>query len=47
MPDKKICPLLCASALECPAAYACLKEACAWWVEDKQKCALCALGSKK
>lgn len=25
----------------------CVKEKCAWWVEDKQKCAITAMGGKK
>ena len=25
----------------------CIKEQCAWWLEDKQKCAITALGGKK
>lgn len=25
----------------------CIKEQCAWWIEDKQKCAMAAIGSVK
>ena len=25
----------------------CIKEQCAWWVEDKQKCAITAMGGEK
>lgn len=25
----------------------CVNELCAWWVEDKQKCAIALLGGKK
>lgn len=25
----------------------CIKEECAWWIEDKQKCAIAVLGAKK
>ena len=25
----------------------CIKEQCAWWVEDKQKCAITAMGGGK
>lgn len=25
----------------------CIKEQCAWWVEDKQKCAIAAIGGEK
>ena len=25
----------------------CVKEMCAWWLEDKQKCAIAMMGGKK
>lgn len=25
----------------------CVREQCAWWVEDKQKCAITVLGGRK
>lgn len=25
----------------------CIRENCAWWVEDKQKCAITAIGGEK
>ena len=25
----------------------CMKEKCAWWIEDKQKCAIAAIGCVK
>lgn len=25
----------------------CIKEQCAWWVEDKQKCAVAAIGGER
>ena len=46
--DNKICPLLLTSpAITNPAGWVCRKEACAWWVEDKQKCAITAMGGEK
>lgn len=26
---------------------ACIKEQCGWWVEDKQKCAVAAIGGER
>ena len=46
--DNKICPLFLASpAFEKIKGCECRKEACAWWVEDKQKCAITAMGGEK
>jgi hypothetical protein len=25
----------------------CIKEKCAWWIEDKQKCAVAAIGGER
>lgn len=25
----------------------CMEDACAWWIEDKQKCAVAVIGAKK
>ncbi len=43
----KICPLFYASS-ECNTLKACecQKERCAWWVEDKQKCAIAVGGER-
>lgn len=46
MGDKPICPLLTASALAGVTAISCQREKCAWWVEDKQKCAI-AIGGER
>lgn len=46
--DNKICPLPLASpAVETLEGCVCRKENCAWWVEDKQKCAITAIGGEK
>ena len=43
----KICPLLFASPdFETVQGCVCRKEDCAWWVEDKQKCAVAAIGGE-
>lgn len=52
-----ICPLLTTIAgdrfytTECRIydirTVPCRRDSCAWWVEDKQKCAVAALGGKK
>ena len=41
------CPLLLASdAISDPKGWICRRENCAWWVEDKQKCAVAAEGER-
>ena len=46
--DNKICPLFLASpAFETEKGCECRKEKCAWWVEDKQKRAITAMGGEK
>lgn len=46
--DNKICPLFLASpSFETVVGCECCKEKCAWWVEDKQKCAITAMGGEK
>ena len=55
MDTSLICPLLTTriviqegnTAKPITPPIACLKEKCAWWVEDKQKCAVTAIGGKK
>lgn len=47
MNDKIICPLLTSTAMGGTLATACQKEKCAWWVEDKQKCAIAAIGGER
>lgn len=50
-----ICPLLTTNTVIVENAQTsigtqpviCVEEQCAWWIEDKQKCAIKALGSKK
>lgn len=45
---KKLCPLYIASPVfETVAGCECQQEKCAWWVEDKQKCAITAIGGEK
>lgn len=47
----KYCPLLVAADILSPATNRCdidcMKEQCAWWIEDKQKCVIAATGGKK
>ena len=41
-------PLLLASdAISDPEGWICRRENCAWWVEDKQKCAIAVGGEKE
>lgn len=46
-----ICPMLSTSAYmdgnEMKCSVLCQKEGCALWVEDKQKCAVVVLATKK
>ena len=44
MNDDKVCPLFSICQQDC---FKCLTSQCAWWVEDKQRCAITALGAKK
>lgn len=39
MNDEKRCPL--------SEGTVCCKDQCAWWIEDKQKCAIAVLGGKR
>lgn len=48
--DKNItlCPLFYMSPeFNTLKSFECIKERCAWWVEDKQKCAITAMGGEK
>lgn len=55
MDNSLICPLLTTRTVvkegntvkPDTTPVACLKERCGWWVEDKQKCAVTAIGGKK
>lgn len=41
------CPLFLSSqAVTNPNGWYCRKENCAWWVEDKQKCAIAVGGER-
>lgn len=45
--NDKTCPLFYASPEFTTAKSCnCLKEECAWWVEDKQKCAIAVGGER-
>lgn len=45
--DKLYCPLLLASpTFATDKGTECRKEHCAWWVEDKQKCAIAVGGER-
>lgn len=46
--NEKICPLLTTNTVDVKIGtqpVICIREECAWWIEDKQKCAIAALGS--
>ena len=47
--NKPICPLLTSVApgMRGGVATACQKDKCAWWIEDKQKCAITVMGGSK
>ena len=46
--DNKICPLFLASpAFKTEKGCKCRKKKCAWWIEDKQKCAVTTMGGEK
>lgn len=55
MDNHTICPLLTTNTVVEESGTVkigtqpvfCLKEQCAWWVEDRQKCAITAMGGKK
>ena len=44
---KPICPLLTTTAMGGTVATACQREECAWWNEDKQKCAIACIGGDR
>ena len=45
--NKLYCPLLLASdTISDPKGWICQRENCAWWVEDKQKCAIAVGGER-
>ena len=54
MPNEIICPLLTTNTVVEEDGTVkigtqpvfCLKEQCAWWVEDKQKCAIAVGGER-
>lgn len=43
-PNENICPMFTIATKE---EQGCVKELCAWWVGDKQKCAIIAIGEVK
>lgn len=55
MKDKTICPLLTTNTVVDENGTVrigtqpifCVEGQCAWWVEDKQKCAITAIGGEK
>lgn len=48
MNENKFCPLFLASPeFDTIRGCECRKEECAWWVEDKQKCAIAAIGGER
>ena len=45
--NKLYCPLFLSSqAITNPEGWYCRRENCAWWVEDKQKCAIAVGGER-
>jgi hypothetical protein len=42
--EKKICPLLTTTVMGGKVATVCQREKCAWWIEDKRKCAISVIG---
>lgn len=53
--ENQICPLLTTNTviegnnnvkIGTPPVF-CVREQCAWWIEDKQKCAITAIGGKR
>lgn len=55
MKNNMICPLLTTNTVVEEGGTVkigtqpvfCLKEQCAWWIEDKQKCSMTAIGAKR
>lgn len=48
MDNDKICPLIQESKyIRDLEDFMCKREDCAWWIEDKQKCAVAVLGGLK
>lgn len=55
MVKENICPLLTTNTVvseDCKVKIGtqpvfCVREQCAWWLEDKQKCAIAVLGGKR
>lgn len=52
--NEEICPLLTTNTVVQDDTVKigtqpviCIREGCAWWIEDKQKCAIAALGSMR
>lgn len=45
--EKQVCPIMSQGSIGGVVAIACQKEKCAWWIEDKQKCAIAAIGGEK
>lgn len=46
--NEKLCPVLTLNTFVGTSdAIRCSKEKCAWWIEDKQKCAIAVIGGKK
>ena len=44
---KLMCPLLTATTKGSILVTVCQHEECAWWIEDKQKCAIAVGGDRK
>lgn len=47
MNEEKLCPLfsIVDATAGCEEDCTCFREKCAWWVEDKQKCAVALTGT--
>lgn len=46
--NKLMCPIFSLTEHGTRMAVTCQKELCAWWIEDKQKCAIALwIGGKK
>lgn len=45
--NKLICPLLTTTKMGGTIVTACQEEKCAWWIEDKQKCAMKVMGGER
>lgn len=46
-PLRPINPMGIMDKLQGVVGLKCEKEGCAWWIEDKQKCAIAVMGGKK